>query len=74
MRRATRSQVNSSGTKIVGWGIENGKVNGNQFLSIGKRDPPNADTLTYQLTGKVEWDIISAKARTSLSGNEAQSE
>ena len=54
--------------------IENGKVNGNEFSWIVKRDRPNGETMTYEMTGKVEGDTITAKARTTLDGNETLKE
>ena len=54
--------------------IENGKVNGNEFSWIVKRDRPNGETITYEMTGKVEGDTITAKARTTLDGNETLKE
>ena len=54
--------------------IENGKVNGNEFSWIVKRDRPNGETMTYEMTGKVEGDAITAKARTTLDGNETLKE
>ena len=54
--------------------IENGKVNGTEFSWIVKRDRPNGETMTYEMTGKVEGDTITAKARTTLDGNETLKE
>ncbi|PYL00192.1 MAG: hypothetical protein DME19_05950 [Verrucomicrobia bacterium] len=54
--------------------IENGKVNGNEFSWIVKRDRPNGEMISYRMTGKVEGDTITARAKTTLDGNEATSE
>ena len=54
--------------------IENGKVTGNEFSWTVKRDRPNGETITYQMTGKLEGDTITAKATTKLDGNDAMSE
>ena len=54
--------------------IEDGKVNGNEFSWIVKRDRPNGEIITYKMTGKLEGDKITAQARTTLDGNEAMSE
>ena len=54
--------------------IENGKVNGNEFSWIVKRDRPDGSIITYQMSGKVEGDTITARATTTLDGKEAQSE
>jgi beta-glucosidase len=54
--------------------IENGKVNGNEFSWIVKRDRPDGKFITYRMTGKVEGNEIKAVAKTELDGNEAQSE
>ena len=54
--------------------IENGKVNGTEFSWIVKRDRPNGETMTYEMTGKVEGDTITARARTTLDGNETLKE
>ena len=45
--------------------IEDGKVNGNEFSWIVKRDRPNGEIITYKMTGKLEGDKITAQARWS---------
>jgi len=54
--------------------IENGKVTGNEFSWIVKRDRPDGSTITYNMTGKVDGDTIKAKATTKLDGTDAMSE
>jgi hypothetical protein len=54
--------------------IENGKVNGNEFSWIVKRDRPDGSIITYRMSGKVEGNEIKAVARTELDGAEAMSE
>jgi beta-glucosidase len=54
--------------------IENGKATGNEFTWIVKRDRPDGSILTYRMAGKVEGDKITAKATTTLDGNEVTSE
>jgi hypothetical protein len=54
--------------------IENCKVTGNEFSWAVKRDRPDGSIITYQMTGKVEGDTITAKATTKLDGNDAMNE
>ena len=54
--------------------IENGKVNGSEFSWTVKRDRPDGSIMTYRMSGKVEGDKITAKARTETDGQEATSE
>ncbi len=54
--------------------IENGKVNGNQFSWIVKRDRPDGSIITYRMTGKVEGNKITAIAKTELDGQENTNE
>ncbi|MBI2929697.1 MAG: hypothetical protein HYY24_28895 [Verrucomicrobia bacterium] len=54
--------------------IQDGKLTGNEFSWTVKRDRPDGSILTYRMSGKVEGDKITAKALTTLDGNEATSE
>jgi beta-glucosidase len=54
--------------------IENGKATGNEFSWTVKRDRPDGSIITYQMTGKLEGDTITAKATTKLDGNDAMNE
>lgn len=54
--------------------IENGKVTGNAFTWIVKRDRPDGSILTYRMSGRVEGDKIFAQATTALDGAEVTSE
>ncbi len=54
--------------------IENGKVNGNEFSWIVKRDRPDGSIITYRMSGKVEGDRITAIAKTELDGQENTNE
>ena len=51
-----------------------GKVTGKEFTWTVKRDRPDSSIITYNMTGKLEGDTISAKATTKLDGNDAMSE
>ena len=54
--------------------IENGKVTGNEFSWVVKRDRPDGSIITYNMTGKLAGDTIKAKATTKLDGADAMSE
>jgi len=54
--------------------IENGKVTGNEFAWAVKRDRPDGSIITYQMTGKLEGDTLTAKATTKLDGTDAMTE
>ena len=54
--------------------IENGKVNGNEFSWIVKRDRPDGSSITYRMSGQVEGDKITAIAKTELDGQENTNE
>jgi hypothetical protein len=50
--------------------IESGKVAGNEFTWIVKRDRPDGSIMTYQMSGKLDGNTIAGKAKTTVDGNE----
>jgi beta-glucosidase len=50
--------------------IESGKVTGNEFRWIVKRDRPDGGTMTYEMSGTRDGDQLKGKARTTMDGNE----
>ncbi len=54
--------------------IENGKVDGNEFTWIVKRDRPDGSIMTYRMSGKLEGNKITGIAKTQMDGSEVTSE
>jgi beta-glucosidase len=54
--------------------IQNGVVTGNQFTWIVKRDRPDGNTITYEMSGKLEGDRIVGQAKTEVDGQPATTE
>ena len=54
--------------------IENGKVNGDSFTWIVKRDRPDGGTMTYHMSGTFDGSKITAAAETEFDGNEVTME
>ena len=50
--------------------IENGKVNGDSFTWIVKRDRPDGGVMTYLMSGTFDGSKITAAAETEFDGNE----
>ncbi|MFN0067092.1 MAG: platelet-activating factor acetylhydrolase IB subunit [Limisphaerales bacterium] len=55
-----------------GWmNLENGKLNGNEFSWIVKRDRPDGSLMTYRMSGSVKPDgTLAGQAKTVFDGNE----
>jgi beta-glucosidase len=49
--------------------IENGKASGNEFSWTVTRDRPSGGMMTYEMTGKLEGDVIKGRAKTTMDGN-----
>lgn len=49
--------------------IEDGKVSGNEFTWKVTRDRPSGGTITYEMTGKLDGNTITGRAKTTVDGN-----
>jgi hypothetical protein len=54
--------------------IENGKIEGNRFSWVVKRDRPDGSIMTYRMSGELVGDHITGIAKTEMDGSEAVSE
>lgn len=54
--------------------VENGKVNGSEFSWSVTRDRPSGGTMTYEMTGKLDGDTITGRAKTTVDGSSVDAE
>lgn len=54
--------------------IEEGKVNGNEFSWVIRRDRPSGEVMVYHMSGRIEGEKLVGKTRTKFEGGDVANE